>query len=304
MAPHNPERQIDLATHALRYFVAAAQELHFGRAAERLRITPPSLSGQIARLEGQVGARLFLRTSRRVELTPEGQELLELARAVLDAHDEIIAWSSGLTDRRRPPLRVGLIAAASLTTPILGAARERIPRVRLEIHQLGFTEGVDALLDCRVDVAFLPEPLPSLPSRLCKRRMWTEPRVLVVSAAHPLSGRTSVRVEETDDEVFITAEGPPEIIDWWVVDPRPDGTSPRRGPTARSLDEMLEMCAAGLGVNLSPASVGTYNNRPDLRFVPVENIPPAQVTLCRLREPRHPDVPAFERVALTVVGGR
>ena len=196
MAPHGPERQLNLSTHALRYFVAAAQELHFGRAAERLHITQPSLSGQIARLEGQVGVRLFLRTSRSVELTVEGRELLELVRAVLDAHDEILAWSAEVRHRQRPPLRIGLIAAASLTTPILAAARRRIPRARLEIHQLGFTEGVDALLDQRVDVAFLPEPLPSLPTRLCRRQVWTEPRVLVVPASHPLARREAVRIEE------------------------------------------------------------------------------------------------------------
>ena len=222
---------------------------------------------------------------------------------MLDAHDEILAWSAEVRHRQRPPLRIGLIAAASLTTPILAAARRRIPRARLEIHQLGFTEGVDALLDQRVDVAFLPEPLPSLPTRLCRRQVWTEPRVLVVPASHPLARREAVRIEETAGDSFITAEGPAEIINWWVVDPRPDGTSPRRGPVARALDEMLEMCAAGLGVNLSPASVGTFNNRPDLRFVPVTNIPPAQVALCRLHEPRQPDVPTFERVALAVAEG-
>jgi DNA-binding transcriptional LysR family regulator len=168
------------------------------------------------------------------------------------------------------------------------------------MRRLGFTEGVDSLLAGDVDVAFLPEPLPSMPKRLSKTPISTEPRVLVVPATHRLARRRSVRISETDDDVFIAAAGPAEIVNWWIVDPRPNGGSPRRGPHAGSVEEMLELCAAGLGVNIAAASVGTFNNRPDLRFIPVSDIPPAEIALVRLADSPRPDVAAFERVALAV----
>ncbi len=85
--------------------------------------------------------------------------------------------------RAHPVLRVGFVATGPLTTPILAMAMEQIPDTRLEMRRLGFTEGVDSLLAGDVDVAFLPEPLPSMPKRLSKIPISTEPRVLVVPAS-------------------------------------------------------------------------------------------------------------------------
>ncbi|MCL9794426.1 LysR family transcriptional regulator [Frankia sp. AgKG'84/4] len=291
---------MELSLSSLRYFAVLAEELHFGHAAESLHITAPSLSERITRLEASLGVRLFVRNSRRVELTDEGRELQGLVGPVLHAHDDIVDWSARLRERADPVLRVGIVATVPVTTPILAAARERIPGVRLAARRLGFTEGVDALLQGRVDVAFLPDPLPSRPTRLRKVRIWSEPRVLVVASAHPLAGRRSVRICETNDETFIVAPGPVDVVNWWVVDPRPDGSSPRRGTLARSVEEMVEMCAAGLGVNIAAASLATYHSRPDLRFIPVEDIAPAQTVLVRLPAPAHPGVLAFERVAREV----
>jgi DNA-binding transcriptional LysR family regulator len=294
---------MELATYTLRYFVTLAEELHFGRAAERLMITSSSLSEQIAKLEAKLHVPLFDRTSRKVELTDQGRELLQLSRPVLRAHDEIVQWATGLQDRGRPVLRVGFISAGPLTTPILAAAMEGIPDLRVEARRLGFTNGPHALLDHQVDVAIIPEPLPPMRRQIRKVLLWTEPRVLVVPRGHPFAGLPSVAINQTNAERFIVAPGAADIVNWWVVDPRPDGTSPTRGPLAETPDEMLEMCAAGLGVNLAPASLATYNSRPDIRFVPVQDIPSVQVMLCRLAEPRHPDVIAFERIARAVAAG-
>ncbi len=92
---------MEFSLHSLRYFIAVAEELHFGRAAETLRITPPSLSEQIRNLETQLGVRLFVRTSRRVELTDEGRELLALARGVMRTHDDVVVWATRLACNAR-----------------------------------------------------------------------------------------------------------------------------------------------------------------------------------------------------------
>ncbi|MQY31294.1 LysR family transcriptional regulator [Nocardia aurantia] len=288
---------MDLSLHALRYFVAVAEELHFGRAAQRLRLTAPTVSEQISRLETKLGVGLFRRTSRRVELTPDGLELLALARTMLADHDRILAWAEDKRRRQEPVLRVGFVGANSVITEIIGSAARELPGIRLETRQLSFTGGITALLDGEVDAAFVPGPVPPLPGRLRCLVVDRDRRVLVLPAGHPLAQRDSVGIAELGGETFIAAAGPAEVVNWWVVDPRPDGSAPRRGPVAHSLEEMLELCAAGLGVNLAPESVAVYNNRPDLRYVPVPDIPPADVVLCTPVEPGHPLTTAFVRIA-------
>ena len=105
---------MDVPIHVIRYFCVLAEELHFGRAAERLSITPPSLSQQISRLEQQLDVKLFDRSPRKVELTRHGRELLPLARRVQDDHEQLLAWGRSLQrEQKTPLLRVGVVAAGA-----------------------------------------------------------------------------------------------------------------------------------------------------------------------------------------------
>ena len=136
---------------------------------------------------------------------------------------------------------------------------QAIPQARIEMRRLGFFDVADDLESGRVDVVFAPWPM-RLPPRIRAEPLWREPRVLVVRADHPLAGRESVSILETNDEVFVAvARGVPEVVDWWIVDPRPDGSRPKRGPTADSVEGLLELVAAGAGVNIAgqSASHGT-----------------------------------------------
>ncbi len=289
---------MDVPVHALRYFRALADHLHFGRAARSLGISTPSLSAQIIRLEATLDARLFDRTPQSVRLTEEGAELLPLAVAALRANDDVVAWAATRGRiTRRGRLRVGIVASGAPATAILEAAVHRLPQVELEVRRLGFFEETAELADGRVDVAFAPAPVGRHPA-IRSRVLWTEPRVLVVSARHRLADRDAIDIAESRDELFLAAAGgDAEAIDWWLVDPRPDGSRPRRGPVARDLDALLEMCAAGVGVNIASASAATHYRRDDLAVIPIRDIPPAQMLLCVPARSSNPLVAVFEQIA-------
>jgi len=291
---------MDVPIHVIRYFCVLAEELHFGRAAERLSITPPSLSQQISRLEQQLDVKLFDRSPRKVELTTYGRELLPLARRVQDDHDQLLSWGRSVKrDRAAPVLRVGVVAAGagSLTTAAIAATMQAMPQARIEMRRLGFFDVAEELEGGRVDVVFAPWPM-RLPPRVRAEPLWREARVLVVRADHPLADRESIPILETNDEMFLSvANGPPEVVDWWIVDPRPDGTRPKRGPTADSVEGLLELVAAGAGVNIAGQSASKHYRRDELAFIPITDIEPATIVLCSLSDSPNPMVGSFRETA-------
>ncbi|WP_311243591.1 LysR family transcriptional regulator [Microbacterium sp. WCS2018Hpa-23] len=290
---------MDVSIQVIRYFCTLAEELHFGRAADRLNITPPSLSQQISRLEQQLGIKLFDRTPRRVELTVHGDALLPFARRVQDDHDQLLSWGRSVQRQAvSPVLRVGVVAAGAgtLTAAVISETLQRLPSARIEMRRMGFFEVFDELDAGRVDVAFAP-PVPA-PPRVRSEPMWEEPRVLVVRTDHPLAHRGSISIEETNDELFVTVgSGPTDVVNWWVVDPRADGSHPRRGPTADSIEGLLELVAAGAGVNIAGESASHHYRREELSFVRIHDIPSARVHLLSLKDSRDPAVETFRTVA-------
>jgi DNA-binding transcriptional LysR family regulator len=291
---------VDVPLHVLRSFCVLAEELHFTRAAELLSISAPSLSQQISKLESTIGEKLLERSPRRVVLTEAGVELLPLARRVVADHEEVLVWARGRRDDAGTELlRVGMVAAGAgaLTTAILTSAVQRMPAVRFEMRRLGFFDAAEALLAGRVDVVFTPGPIPS-DERLDVAPLWSEQRVLVVPRDHALAGRDSVSITETNGLLFVRASGgTPAILDWWLADPRPDGSHPRRGPVADDVEGLLELVAAGVGVNISAASAASHYRRDELAFVPIRDIEPAEILLCSVRGSTTPAVLAFREIA-------
>ncbi|WP_296665828.1 LysR family transcriptional regulator [Demequina sp.] len=291
---------MEIAIPTLRYFTVLAQELHFGRAAERLTISSPSLSQQIAGLERTVGGRLFDRTSRSVALTPLGAALLPHATRVVEAHDDLTAWVSEQRSPGETTLRLGVVAAGAgpLTAAIMTAV-SHIPHLRLEMRRVGFFDVQEELVARRVDAVLAPAPLPHDDDLLATAPLWTEPRVLIMRASHPLASRASISIDEVGDETFVAVSGDhADAIAWWTVDPRPDGSHPRLGPRADDIEGLLELVSAGMGVNIAAASAAAHYPRADLAFVPIRDIEPATVLLCTRRR-REPVVAAFAEIAQT-----
>jgi DNA-binding transcriptional LysR family regulator len=287
---------VEVSAHALRYFVAVAEEEHMGRAAERPHLTAPSLSAQVARLERQLGTALFVRTQRGVELTEAGRELLPLARAAVEAHEAVTFWGADHADAQSGVVRVGVFAAAggTLRSTVLATMRERHPDLDVRTQRLSRSEAIAALRDRRLDVAYLPEPLPAALTGIRWATVTHQPRLLIVPAGHRLAGRERVSIEETNDEVFIPLAGVDEAaIAWWLVDPRADGSHPARGPAVTDFEELLDTCAAGGGLGLASTFAVTNYQRPGLTFVRLDDVEDARTALCWRADETDPAVRTF-----------
>jgi DNA-binding transcriptional LysR family regulator len=181
----------DLETRQLRYFVAVAEEQHFGRAATRLGIAQPPLSKAIRDLERQLGVQLLVRTTRQVSLTPAGQTLLTDSRIALDAV-AAAARRARWAAQPQPTLRVAFKADydGGLLTKIL----DRFTEIPVELLMGGKGEQVPALHDGRADVALVPTPFDR--TGLDTEPLMTAARVVALSATDPLAARNTLQLDD------------------------------------------------------------------------------------------------------------
>jgi DNA-binding transcriptional LysR family regulator len=260
----------------LRYFVAVAEELHFGRAAERLYIAQPVLSRQIRKLEQELGVELLVRSSRRVALTPAGLQLMEEARSLLASADATRRRIGNIADDQ-PVLTIGFFVGDEFT-----AARKafsaRNPDVAIKLHRTYWNDQTELLREGRVDVAFVHLPIDDRELELIPVR--SEPRVAVLPEGHPCARKREISISElADDPVIIQRGATPAWQAFHNVDPRPDGTQPRSGPAVDNLEEKLQHVAAGGAVSFLPACVAAAVVQPGVVYVPVNDIPPIPICL-------------------------
>lgn len=242
----------------LRYFVAVAEERHFGRAAERLHMAQPPLSQQIRQLEGELGTRLFARTTRKVDLTPAGELLLARARQLLADVDRTVLDAQRAERGEIGRLAVGFTGSATyeLLPSIARALSDELPDIELELHGEMLTPAqVEGLLSGTLDVALLRPPVHSLDlTTLIIRR---EPLVAVVPSEHRLANARGIELIELAEDSFITYPS----HDRSVVHEAVENACRKAGFSAKVVQEvgetstLVSFVAAGLGVALVPASV-------------------------------------------------
>ncbi|GII54107.1 transcriptional regulator [Planotetraspora thailandica] len=248
----------ELALQQLHAFAVLAEELHFGRAAERLGIAQPPLSQQIRRLEQKVGHPLFTRGPGQVALTSAGHELLPSARRALDevAHGLDAARRAG--DGEAGRIRVGFSASLALTVlpALLRSYRERHPNVDMEITEMTTAAQTAALKDHVIDVGLLRDPAPDEPGTVSEPIL-SEEFVAILPAAHPLATLRVVPLGALAGETFVLlprAAGP-GLHDRIVDMCREAGYEPRIGQRAVEWQTVCALVEAGLGVSLAPAGI-------------------------------------------------
>jgi len=285
-----------------RHFVAVAEELHFARAAERLGITQPALSQQIKALEERLGARLFTRAKRRVELTQAGAVLLTEARSVLDRAERAVALVRRAGRGESGRVEIGYVGAAMVqpTLPrVIRSFRELRPGVELNFRLFAMMDQLDAVRDHELDLAVLRRPIGSLPEGIEAHPIVSEPLVVGVPDGHRAAGGDSVRFADLADEDFIAFADPPGVGLGQVLEDlaRETGFRPRVTQRVAEQSAMLGMIAAGIGVGLMANAV-RFLRMPGVRFLDISDTAiVSEVVVVHRRNETAPAVRAFLDVA-------
>ena len=244
----------------LRYFVAVADELHFGRAAKKLGIRQPPLSQQIRRLEKDLGVPLFDRNSRRVQLTAAGRTLLPAARQMLAqalaAREAAQHAGRGETGQ----LALGFVGSATMT--LLPAALRRFratyPTVTLSLREMTTVQQVQALRSGGLDVGLLRPPLPLTESDPIEVEPVGSERLMVaLPVGHPLARDRTIAAQLLADEPFVLfpRELGPGLFEQIISYCAQAGFTPRIAQEAVQMQTIVALIAAGLGVSVVPSSV-------------------------------------------------
>jgi DNA-binding transcriptional LysR family regulator len=281
----------DLEVRQLRYFVAVAEELHFGRAAEWLGMAQPPLSRALRGLERQLGVALLERTTRQVRLTAAGEVLLRDARAALEAVTAA-ARRTREAGRPSPRLRVALKADVDggLLPEILDAYCADDAALPPELVLGRFGEQPQALRDGRADVALLLRPFDD--HGLDSEPLLTEPLLAALAAADPLADRNQLRLADLAGRRL--PGGSP------ASHGRPAGPRAGQAPPASNLSEIFSLVETGSVVFFAPASVARRYPRPGIAYRPVTDLPDSTLAVAWPQDARSPAVAAFVRAACTI----
>lgn len=243
----------------LRYFIAVAEELHFGRAAERLGISQPPLSQQIQALEEEIGARLFERTNRRVELTDAGRLFLDESRQVLAQVDKAVLLARRAHLGELGELKIGFTSSAPFTSTIpssIHAFRKACPDVHLDLQEMSSRQVLKALLEESLQVSVI-RPL-ALPDAVHWVELFREPLVAVLRADHPLAAGSedglAIAALAEEPFVFFPRSYGTGLYDQVIALTRQAGFSPRIAQEASEAMTIIGLVSAGLGVSILPAS--------------------------------------------------
>ena len=292
----------------LRYFIAVAEELHFGRAAARLNISQPPLSQQIQILEQQVGARLLARTNRSVALTAAGKQFLADSRQILGTVDEAAARAARLHLGETGELRIGFTSSAPFITAVsttLSSFRRHYPDVHIQTREINTREQIAPLNEGSLDLGLMRNT--QLPESLDWQPILREPLMAMIPKDHPLAAKPTVTLAELAREpfVFFDPHVGTGLYDDILGIMRRYGLAPVMAQEVCEAMTIIGLVAAGLGVSILPASFKRVQLN-EMRWVPLAE--PDAVSEMWLVWPRHHELSAaaqrFKTQLITAAPGR
>ena len=252
----------DLKLKDLRYLVAVADTRHFGRAAERSFVSQPTLSAQLKKLEEYLGVQLIERAPKRVALTAAGEEIVDRARRILEASDEIIELARGHRDPLAGRLKLALLPTIGpyLLPNVAAKLRKQLPRLELMLYEYQTDPMLEKLHSGEIDVGILalPVPLDGLDSHVLYKEAFT----VAMPSHHKLSGRGSIKVEDLSHETLLLLEDGHCLRDQALDVCSSTDVHEKQDFRATSLETLRQMVAAGVGITLLPelAGRGAYGN--------------------------------------------
>ena len=286
--------------HELRVFVRLSEDLHFGRTARGLGLAQSSLSETIRRLEAKLEVVLFERTSRRVELTDAGADLIPVARDVLDrlaaARAAVESGPRAATD----DFRIGIEPPgfAELNRPMLAEFVASRPDLAVVVREcVGFPQ---AFIDRALDVAIMRTPMND--ERMTSYPLASEARGVVVSAEHPAAGTEGSSIHDYLDEPFVgLVPHVPMVLDYWVAQEHRGGEKPRIGGHASTAaDTTFAIGYLGLATVGCPSFVRAYPLA-GMGFIDTTDLSPNPITVVTRRGDVRPEVLGFVEVVRSVV---
>lgn len=240
----------------LQAFTVLAEELHFGRAAQRLHITQPALTQQIKSFENALELRLFTRDRRNVALTAEGQFLLAEARMILGHCDKFRENARSLRQGRKGQLKIGYVGSAIFDpalSVLIGNYRQRKPEADLLIEEHNVNDLITGLLSETVDLAFIRSPGAQY-DELESLDIATRPLVAVVPRHHALASRRAIPLAALAEETFFIQQDPSGVgLGWSAISAcRQAGFTPRKIQYTRDVSTAIGQVSMGMGVTLVP----------------------------------------------------
>ncbi|MET9495610.1 LysR family transcriptional regulator [Streptomyces sp. NPDC006552] len=295
-----------LERHEIETFLALAEELHFARTAERLRVSPGRVSQTVKALERRVGGTLFERSSRRVVLTPVGRRLRDELLPAYQRIQQAVADARAAFEEISGVLRVDFTApwCGDLLVRAADLFSRRYPRCQVELQSATYHSPVARLRDGEVELVIAEPPVED-PGVTVGPVLFTERRALVVPASHALADRETVTLEDFAAIPLVTAR---QVSPVWRAAhfPRrtPAGRPIEQGPAASDWEGVLSLVGAGRGATVAALRAARYHHRPDVAYVPFSDAPPVEYALMWREQDMRPGLQALIRATVELAPPR
>jgi DNA-binding transcriptional LysR family regulator len=291
----------------LRLFLTLAEELHFGRTAEKLRLTPSRVSQTLRGLEHKLGAQLVHRTSRRVQLTPFGERFLREVEPAYERLTAVLEQTTAAATRLEGTLRLGLFsepAGGERLVELIKAFENLHPECNVELIQVSWDDPLARLRSAEVHVMATWLPLEQ-PDLVIGPTLTRQPRALAVGCDHPLADRESVDIEELADHRVTRFDSMPKELHQTLVPLQTPSGRPIPGVRMRVGERaMLDIAIrVARGEVVFPTVASAAPQTGELVLVPITGMPPLRSALVWRRPARDPKLRAFIRVARELLRG-